>query len=166
MSDQTKKPVYINRENFTDKIKSYLRHPGSMILMFLVMFATFITFALLLFLIFYILINGIPYIKPSLFSLHYTSDNASVIPALINTVVMTLLSLLIAVPFGIFSAIFLVEYAGKGNKFIEVIRLTTETLSGIPSIVYGLFGIFRSGRCIYFIDHDSSADHAPDRRST
>jgi len=87
------------------------------------------------------LINGIPYIKPSLFSLHYTSDNASVIPALINTVVMTLLSLLIAVPFGIFSAIFLVEYAGKGNKFIEVIRLTTETLSGIPSIVYGLFGM-------------------------
>ena len=73
--------------------------------------------------------------------LHYTSDNASVIPALINTVVMTLLSLLIAVPFGIFSAIFLVEYAGKGNKFIEVIRLTTETLSGIPSIVYGLFGM-------------------------
>ena len=58
MSDQTKKPVYINRENFTDKIKSYLRHPGSMILMFLVMLATFITFALLLFLIFYILING------------------------------------------------------------------------------------------------------------
>lgn len=141
MSDQTKKPVYINRENFKDKIKSYLRHPGSMILMFLVMLATFITFALLLFLIFYILINGIPYIKPSLFSLHYTSDNASVIPALINTVVMTLLSLLIAVPFGIFSAIFLVEYAGKGNKFIEVIRLTTETLSGIPSIVYGLFGM-------------------------
>lgn len=141
MSDQTKKTVYINRENFTDKIKSYLRHPGSMILMFLVMLATFITFALLLFLIFYILLNGIPYIKPSLFSLHYTSDNASVIPALINTVVMTLLSLLIAVPFGIFSAIFLVEYAGKGNKFIEVIRLTTETLSGIPSIVYGLFGM-------------------------
>ena len=141
MSDQTKKPVYINRENFTDKTKSYVRHPGSMILMFLVMLATFITFALLLFLIFYILINGIPYIKPSLFSLHYTSDNASVIPALINTVVMTLLSLLIAVPFGIFSAIFLVEYAGKGNKFIEVIRLTTETLSGIPSIVYGLFGM-------------------------
>ena len=109
--------------------------------MFLVMLAAFITFALLLFLIFYILVNGIPYIKPSLFSLHYTSENASVIPALINTVVMTLLSLLIAVPFGIFSAIFLVEYAGKGNKFIEVIRLTTETLSGIPSIVYGLFGM-------------------------
>lgn len=141
MSNQTKKPVGVNRENFADKVKSYLRHPGSMILMLLVMLAAFITFALLLFLIFYILVNGIPYIKPSLFSLHYTSENASVIPALINTVVMTLLSLLIAVPFGIFSAIFLVEYAGKGNKFIEVIRLTTETLSGIPSIVYGLFGM-------------------------
>ena len=141
MSNQMKKPVGVNRENFADKVKSYLRHPGSMILMLLVMIAAFITFALLLFLIFYILINGIPYIKPSLFSLHYTSDNASVIPALINTVVMTLLSLLIVVPFGIFSAIFLVEYAGKGNKFIEVIRLTTETLSGIPSIVYGLFGM-------------------------
>ena len=141
MSNQTKKPVGVNRENFADKVKSYLRHPGSMILMLLVMIAAFITFALLLFLIFYILVNGIPYIKPSLFSLHYTSENASVIPALINTVVMTVLSLLIAVPFGIFSAIFLVEYAGKGNKFIEVIRLTTETLSGIPSIVYGLFGM-------------------------
>ena len=141
MSNQTKKTVGVNRENFADKVKSYLRHPGSMILMLLVMLAAFITFALLLFLIFYILVNGIPYIKPSLFSLHYTSENASVIPALINTVVMTLLSLLIAVPFGIFSAIFLVEYAGKGNKFIEVIRLTTETLSGIPSIVYGLFGM-------------------------
>ena len=141
MSNQMKKPVGVNRENFADKVKSYLRHPGSMILMLLVMIAAFITFALLLFLIFYILVNGIPYIKPSLFSLHYTSENASFIPALINTVVMTLLSLLIAVPFGIFSAIFLVEYAGKGNKFIEVIRLTTETLSGIPSIVYGLFGM-------------------------
>ena len=141
MSNQMKKPVGVNRENFADKVKSYLRHPWSMILMLLVMIAAFITFALLLFLIFYILVNGIPYIKPSLFSLHYTSENASVIPALINTVVMTLLSLLIAVPFGIFSAIFLVEYAGKGNKFIEVIRLTTETLSGIPSIVYGLFGM-------------------------
>ena len=114
MSNQMKKACWSQPGKFlADKVKSYLRHPGSMILMLLVMIAAFITFALLLFLIFYILVNGIPYIKPSLFSLHYTSENASVIPALINTVVMTLLSLLIAVPFGIFSAIFLVEYAGK-----------------------------------------------------
>ena len=130
-----------NKMTVKDRLKTYRKHPGSFLVMLLVMLGALLTFALLLFLIFYILINGIPYIKPSLFSLHYTSDNASVIPALINTVVMTLLSLLIAVPFGIFSAIFLVEYSGKGNKFVEVIRLTTETLSGIPSIVYGLFGM-------------------------
>lgn len=131
----------VNRLSARDKMRSYLKHPGSFVLMLLVMLAALVTFAVLIFLIIYILVNGLPYMKPSLFSLHYTSENASVIPALVNTVVMTLLSLLIAVPFGIFSAVFLVEYAGRGNKFIDVIRLTTETLSGIPSIVYGLFGM-------------------------
>ena len=100
-----------------------------------------LTFAVLIFLIVYVVVHGVPYLKPSIFSLHYTSENASLMPALINTVIMTFLSLLIAVPFGIFSAIFLVEYAKRGNKFVEVIRLTTETLQGIPSIVYGLFGM-------------------------
>lgn len=123
------------------KLKSYMRTPGSFLMMLLVMASAIITFAVLIFLIAYVLINGIPYIKPSLFSLEYTSENASLMPALINTVIMTGLSLLIAVPFGIFSAIFLVEYAGRGNKFVELIRLTTETLQGIPSIVYGLFGM-------------------------
>lgn len=119
----------------------YLAHPGSMILMFLVMLSAIITFTVLIFLIAYILVHGVPYIKPSLFSLHYTSENASLMPALINTIIMTFLSLLIAVPFGIFAAVFLVEYAKRGNKFMDIIRLTTETLSGIPSIVYGLFGM-------------------------
>lgn len=123
------------------KFKSYMRTPGSFLVMLLVMAAALITFSMLIFLIGYVLINGLPHIKPSLFSLEYTSENASLMPALINTVTMTLLSLVIAVPLGIFSAIFLVEYAGKGNKFVEVIRLTTETLQGIPSIVYGLFGM-------------------------
>ena len=131
----------INKTTIGDKFKTYLKHPGSFILMLLVMLAALVTFAVLIFLIAYILINGLPHIKPSLFSLEYSSENASVVPAFVNTIVMTLLSLLIAVPFGIFSAIFLVEYAKRGNKFIEVIRLTTETLSGIPSIVYGLFGM-------------------------
>lgn len=130
-----------NQISVGEKLKTYLKHPGSLILMLLVMLAAILTFVVLLFLIVYILANGLPHIKPSLFSIHYTSENASLMPALINTVIMTLLSLLVAVPFGIFSAIFLVEYAGRGNKFIGVIRLTTETLSGIPSIVYGLFGM-------------------------
>ncbi|MEG2658527.1 MAG: ABC transporter permease subunit, partial [Clostridiales bacterium] len=107
----------------------------------LVFFATAITFGVLIFLLGYILIKGIPYLKPSLFSLNYTSENVSLFPAAINTLVMTGLSLLIALPFGIFTAIYLVEYAKKGNKFVDLIRLTAETLSGIPSIVYGLFGL-------------------------
>lgn len=124
-----------------EKLRSYKRTPGSFILMLLVMLSAIITFAVLLFLIAYILINGIPHTKPELFALKYTSENGSLFPALINTIVMTLLSLIIAVPFGIFSAIFLVEYAKRGNKFVDIIRITTETLSGIPSIVYGLFGM-------------------------
>ena len=132
----------MNNENkFLQKLKSYKRTPGSFFVMLLVMASALITFAVLIFLIAYVLVHGLPYIKPSLFSFEYTSENASLMPALINTVIMTLLSLLIAVPLGIFSAIFLVEYAGRGNKFVEVIRLTTETLQGIPSIVYGLFGL-------------------------
>lgn len=132
----------MNKKNdFSRKMHSYLRHPASLIMMILVKLAAFITFTVLIFLIVYILVHGVPYLKPSLFSLHYNSENASLMPALINTVIMTLLSLLLAVPIGIFSAIFLAEYAGKGNKFVDIIRLTTETLSGIPSIVYGLFGM-------------------------
>lgn len=124
-----------------EKLRSYKRTPGSFVLMLLVILSAIITFAVLLFLTAYILINGIPHIKPELFALKYTSENGSLFPALINTIVMTLLSLIIAVPFGIFSAIFLVEYAKRGNKFVDIIRITTETLSGIPSIVYGLFGM-------------------------
>lgn len=130
-----------NQTGIGEKLKSYMKHPGSLLVMLLVMLGAIVTFAVLIFLIAYILVNGVPHIKPSLFSLQYSSENASLMPALINTIIMTCLSLLIAVPFGIFSAIFLVEYSGKGNKFVEIIRLTTETLSGIPSIVYGLFGM-------------------------
>ena len=121
-------------------LKKYKGHTGSLILVILVMLAAVITFFVLLFLIAYILIKGVPHLKPSLFAWEYTSDNVSMMPAIINTLIMTLVSLAIAVPFGIFSAIYLVEYAKRGNKFVKVIRLTTETLSGIPSIVYGLFG--------------------------
>lgn len=131
----------INKETFGSKMRSYLHKPASLVMMLLVMLAAIATFTVLIFLIVYILVHGVPYLKPSLFSLTYSSDNASLMPALINTITMTGLSLLIAVPFGIFAAIFLIEYATRGNKFLEVIRLTTETLSGIPSIVYGLFGM-------------------------
>ena len=107
----------------------------------LVYAAAVITFAVLLLLIAYILINGIPNLKLSLFEWTYNSDNVSMMPAIITTVEMTLLALVIAVPLGLFTAIYLNEYAKRGNKLVNLIRITTETLSGIPSIVYGLFGM-------------------------
>ena len=100
-----------------------------------------ITVSLLVFLIGYILVKGVPHLKPSLFSLTYTSENVSIVPAFVTTLIMTILSLLIAVPLGVFTAIYLVEYAKRGNKLVGIIRVTAETLSGIPSIVYGLFGL-------------------------
>lgn len=102
--------------------------------------AGLLTVGVLLWLVVYILIKGVPHLSLDLFSLKYTSENVSLFPALINTVTMTFFSLLIAVPLGIFSAIYLVEYARRGNKLVSVVRITAETLSGIPSIVYGLFG--------------------------
>ena len=131
----------INRQTVGDRFRAYLKHPGSLVLFLLVMMAAIVTFAVLVFLIAYILVRGVPYLTPSLFSLEYNSDNVSLVPAAVNTVLMILMSLLLAVPFGIFAAIYLVEYAKKGNKMISVVRVTAETLSGIPSIVYGLFGM-------------------------
>lgn len=117
------------------------KHLGSRILKALVFLSAGITFTILLLLIGYVLIQGVPHLTATLFSLEFTTDNQSVIPALINTVIMTIVSLLVAVPIGIFSAIFLVEYSGKGNRFVDLVRMTTETLQGIPSIIYGLFGM-------------------------
>lgn len=112
----------------------------SIILRTLVYLAAVITITALVAIIVYILIKGIPALSWDMFSLKYTAENCSLLPALINTIVVTLLSLIIAVPLGIFSAIYLVEYAKRGSKLVSAVRLTAETLSGIPSIVYGLFG--------------------------
>ena len=135
---QTKKR---NSSSAGSQLKSYLRHPGSGILALLTGVAAVLTFAVLLFLVGYILVKGIPYLTPSLFSLEYNSENVSMFPAIINTIFMIVLSLLVAGPLGIFAAVYLVEYAKKGNKLVSVVRVTAETLTGIPSIVYGLFGM-------------------------
>lgn len=112
----------------------------SLILRLSVKTAAMITLISIAFVIIYILVRGVPHLTTDLFAWEYNSDNVSLLPALVNTVYMAVISLVIAVPIGIGSAIYLVEYAGRGNKFVEVIRITAETLSGIPSIVYGLFG--------------------------
>ncbi len=126
---------------FKDKMNSYKKHPGSFLLLLLVVAAAIITVAVLLYLVAYILIHGVPYLKPGLFALEYNSDNVSMLPAMINTLEMTLFSLLFAVPLGIGAAVYLVEYAPKESKLVKVVRITAETLTGIPSIIYGLFGM-------------------------
>ena len=129
----------INKVTFGQRLKAYKRSKLSFLLAVLVLFSAIITIGVLGYLIFYILIKGVPNLSPDLFSLTYTSENVSMIPAIINTLIMTILALLITVPLGIFSAIYMVEYAKKGNKLVGVVSVTTETLAGIPSIVYGFF---------------------------
>ena len=115
-------------------LAEYKRRPGSLILRILVYLAAALTLVCIAFILIYILAKGIPNLTPDLFKPEYTSDNCSMLPALVNTLFMTLLSLLIAGPIGIFAAIYLVEYAKSGNKLVGIVRIT-------PSIVYGLFGM-------------------------
>lgn len=122
------------------KLKKYKNKPFSLFLRIIVCLSALITIGILCTLILYIVIKGVPNITPELFAWEYTSENASMMPAIINTVLMTGLALILAVPVGVFSAIYMVEYAKKGSRLVALVSLTTETLSGIPSIIYGLFG--------------------------
>ena len=131
----------INKTGFVQRLREYKRKPLSLVLLILVVLAAAFSVLALVFLIVYILVMGIPHITPELFAWEYNSENVSCMPAIINTIVVTLLTLLIAVPFGIGAAIYLAEYAKRGNKLVKLIRTMAETLSGIPSIVYGLFGM-------------------------
>ncbi|HCU32251.1 MAG TPA: phosphate ABC transporter permease PtsA [Ruminococcaceae bacterium] len=131
----------INKQTVRQKLKGYQKSPLSLVLFLLVTISAVITAFVLFFLIAYILVKGVPHLTPELFSWTYNSENVSMLPSFVNTFLMTLLSLIIATPMGIFSAIYLVEYAKRGSKIVKVVRITAETLSGIPSIVYGLFGM-------------------------
>lgn len=130
----------IAHKTLQQKIKNYRKNKLSLFLFTAVNAAALITVAILVFIVGYILIKGIPHLSGDIFAWKYTSDNVSLMPALINTLLMTVLALLFAAPVAIFSAIYLTEYANRGNKLVSLMRLTAETLSGIPSIVYGLFG--------------------------
>lgn len=103
--------------------------------------ATTLTVLAVCFIIGYILVMGVPQIKPEMFELTYNSDNISFMPALFNTLIMILLAVSVSSIFGIGAAVFLNEYTNRGNWFVRIVALATETLSGIPSIVYGLFGL-------------------------
>lgn len=130
----------INRVTLSQKLKNYTRHPGSLAVFIVTTLAAVLTVAVLVTLIVWVLVRGIPSLSLDMFSLDYTTENQSMLPAIINTLFMVAVALVIAGPLGIGSAVYLVEYAKRGNKFVGIIRLTTETLQGIPSIIYGLFG--------------------------
>ena len=124
-----------------EKLKMDLKyHKLSLLIRLIVNIAAILTVGVLIAIVVYILYRGSPNITPQMFEAKYTSENASVVPALINTLITIVVTLLIAVPIGIFSAVYMTEYAKRGNKLVKVVRLMSETLSGIPSIVFGLFG--------------------------
>ena len=124
----------------SEKMRTYKAHPLSLVFSVIVKAAVAVTIGIFVMIAGYVIIKGVPYLTGSLFSWTYTSENQSMMPAIITTLKMVVISLSIAAPLGIFCAVYLVEYARKGNRFVKLIRLTTETLSGIPSIIYGLFG--------------------------
>lgn len=125
----------------TGPISSSHAHASSQIARGVIYVGALFTTLVLLGIVGFILVNGIPHLTPALFEWSYTSENVSLMPALISMLYMALLALLIAVPIGVSSAIYLVEYAKPGSRFVRVVRVTTETLQGIPSIIYGLFGM-------------------------
>ena len=131
----------INKVTLSQRLREYKRKPLSLVMYLVVLIAAALSVLALVFLIVYILVMGVPNLTPDLFAWEYNSNNVSCMPAIINTVIITLLTLVIAVPFGIGAAIYLAEYAKRGNKLVKLIRTMAETLAGIPSIVYVLFGM-------------------------
>ena len=138
----------INKIDLRQKIRMYKKRPKSLLLALIVLLCAAVCCAVIVFLIGYILVKGIPNLTQSLFAWQYNSENVSMMPAILNTLIYTAVSLLMAVPAGVFAAVYLAEYARRGNVFVRLIRTTAQTLSGIPSIVYGLFGYLMF--CVYF----------------
>ncbi len=106
------------------------------------LFCTALVALLTLFLILYILIKGIPNISWELLSTKpsYISDRIGILPDILNTLYIVITTLIIVIPLGVGAAIYLTEYA-KNKKIVATIEFAAETLSGIPSIIYGLVGM-------------------------
>jgi phosphate transport system permease protein len=105
----------------------------------LIWLCAFLTVAALLWLVGYIMAKGLPHISWAFLTTPYESPSHGISSMIITTLYIIGLTLLFAAPIGIFAAIYLVEYA-KPGKLVSLIRFTTESLSGIPSILFGLFG--------------------------
>lgn len=126
---------------FRNEGNRWRRHPASALLRLLCRLSVLITIFALLAIVIDLLVKGIPHLTPELFSLKYTTENQSMLPAIINTLLIALVALLVAIPIGVGGAIYLAEYAKRNSPLVRTIRLTAETLQGIPSIIYGLFGM-------------------------
>ena len=111
------------------------------ILKFISIFATIVSTLSLIFIVLFILIRGVPYINFNLLFGESNNSQMTLFPAIVSTAMMLFMALIIAVPIGVFSAIYLTEYSKANGKLIYLIRIFTDSLSGIPSIVFGLFGM-------------------------
>lgn len=112
------------------------------ILKFLLYFSAALTCALLLFLIGYIFYRGLPYVSWNLLSTKpsYLKDSIGLLPNVANTVFLVAVTLVLVLPLGVGAAIYLTEYA-RNRRVVDAIEFATETLTGIPSIIYGLVGM-------------------------
>ncbi len=97
------------------------------------------TTALLLWILGFIMVKGLPHVNWAFLTSTYESDAHGIFPMLVTTLAIVGLTLLFAAPVGVFASVYLVEYA-KPGRLVNIIRFTTESLAGIPSILFGLFG--------------------------
>ena len=132
---------FVNKPSLRKKLAEYKRHPFSLVMLVLVILSALITAAIVLWIVIHVIMQGAPNLKASLFELEYDSENLSLMPAFFNTLIIAGMALIIAVPIGVAAAVFLTEYTSSTNKFVAVVRMAAETLAGIPSIVYGIFGM-------------------------
>lgn len=117
------------------------RKVKSTILKTVVWLCGILTVGILVYILLFILLRGVPKINMEFLFGEYNSENLSAFSSIVTTIEMIVIALLISVPIGVFCAIYLTEYAKRGNKVVKVIRLAVDTLAGIPSIIYGLFGM-------------------------
>ena len=112
------------------------------VLRFLLYFCAGLTCALLLFIIGYVFLRGLPHVTWELLSTEpsYINDTIGILPNIVNTVYLVVVTLLITLPLGVGAAVYLTEYA-KNRRLVAAIEFATETLTGIPSIIFGLVGM-------------------------
>lgn len=119
------------------------RQQKDMLLNIFIWASAALTVGFLFWIIWYILSNGLQHVDWKFITDDYTrtGDEHGIFPMIVSTIYMVIASIAVAAPLGIMTAIYLTEYAKPGSKIVKVIRFCTESLAGIPSIIFGLFGM-------------------------